>query len=675
MWIKSILLFRVAMVAFLLAASLCLSSGMPSDPGSAPFNELGMRMKSAEVEIQFLSPEAGEQAELSVAPLPEGKSWAFSARWDDNNLRHLRMRDLMAEYGYEGGFYLNDGSGKAGAEFAKELVEKGCGLGGHGMTHPYLALENVNDIFWQVMANRVKRESDSDTVMVAYAFSFNMFKHEAYPDAHGYIGEALQRAGWHHIVQSNFIDPEKGVYPETFSVSRTLLPGDKDADPEKFTKYLDLILKNQTYQEQNPIVTLGIHTWQTEEGFQNLEQSLARYAGNPDWWYCEPNEYGAYRYRFHNTRIERLSLEGATARYQITTPVDGDAGRPVPLDLIVEGAGPIEARMNGKLLSSTTSDGKTVVTLFQEPDWSLPQQIDMQENSGNTPFTEGISSRYEKSAGLVFHLRYDVEANQAILTASNLSSQTAREAHLFLRLPPMFKDGNQSLSLSDLSPGEEREEIFDLGEIEEDPVYTDGAPFLVAQIDFLWGEEPVRFYAVCRDEPSSCDRDCPRDRVRFCGPFREADSADFETLSDPEVPLSLSGSGLSEDGWARLPVPSRRMYRDDCIVNTYNKTNENRSLLEKAVAAGESGNVAYAFDFIPSADAERVELKWPGKLKSIFLNGKEFGAEDRFLPVRPDGLNRIILIPDESARDLSRRPMRYAAVGFVPAVNYQSFSD
>ena len=103
----------------LLQVSFWLTPILLVGQDTAPFNQLEMRMKSTEVEIVYASPEDAAQAELKIASLPNHKSWAFSTRWDDNNLKHLRMRDLMAKYGYKGGFYLNNGLGLASAEFAK----------------------------------------------------------------------------------------------------------------------------------------------------------------------------------------------------------------------------------------------------------------------------------------------------------------------------------------------------------------------------------------------------------------------------------------------------------------------------------------------------------------------------------------------------------------------------
>ncbi|MGE9296558.1 MAG: hypothetical protein ACQKBV_09755 [Puniceicoccales bacterium] len=41
----------------------------------------------------------GDHVDVSIAPVYNGKSWAFTARWDDNSPNNLNMRDAMAELG------------------------------------------------------------------------------------------------------------------------------------------------------------------------------------------------------------------------------------------------------------------------------------------------------------------------------------------------------------------------------------------------------------------------------------------------------------------------------------------------------------------------------------------------------------------------------------------------
>ena len=62
---------------------------------------------------------------------------------------------------------------------------------------------------------------------------------------------------------------------------------------------------------------MAMHSWHTPEGLINLDCAYAMVANNPEWWYCNQNEYGAYRYETQNTSIAK-KVDGKNAEFTVT---------------------------------------------------------------------------------------------------------------------------------------------------------------------------------------------------------------------------------------------------------------------------------------------------------------------------------------------------------------------
>ena len=72
----------------------------------------------------------GGPVQVEIAPVYGDKDWAFTTRWDDNNLNSLNMHAAMADIGLKGSFYLNGSGGQTGAAYAQELSTDGAASGG-----------------------------------------------------------------------------------------------------------------------------------------------------------------------------------------------------------------------------------------------------------------------------------------------------------------------------------------------------------------------------------------------------------------------------------------------------------------------------------------------------------------------------------------------------------------
>jgi len=182
-------------------------------------NPLQMSLYAQRIELEFNS--EAEKADISIAPLFNGKKWAFSARWDDNNLQNLKMHDLMKKYGYKGTFYLYSDKrfpgGRFGEEYARKLIYGGFSIGGHSMTHPPFTQITRNGMFYEALAIKIERETDTNIPVISFAFPGGDYTSQFDTEAHAHIGEALKRSGYHHNTYRYFVNPQMGIDANTVS--------------------------------------------------------------------------------------------------------------------------------------------------------------------------------------------------------------------------------------------------------------------------------------------------------------------------------------------------------------------------------------------------------------------------------------------------------------------------
>lgn len=455
-----------------------------------------------------------------------------------------------------------------------------------------------------------------------------------------------------------------------------MTPGDKNPNPKRFDQLVDSITKNKAYQQQDPIITLAFHTWHTEEGFANLEKCLIKHNKHDDWWYCEPNEYAAYRYRYHNSKLSLKSLKNKIATYELSTPVDGDAGRVIPLDLLVK-TQPEEIIENGKIVPFKKTEKEYIFKVFSQADGTMPKKIDTIANPENSRFSKEAKARFGKFKDIVFHLFYDSNTNSAIFTAANQSNKPLSNIHIQLRLPPLFNSGIISLDQFDLPPKKEIEKRIVLGKKRTGKAYNDGSPYLVAQVNFNHNKECGRIYATCRGKQLKLPDSSPRDIAMVHGPFPNTYSMDFLKLSDPKTPLPMAENGDSMKGWCSV-LPSTQKTLNSSFVLTNFRKPEQKAFLKKLSTEKVTGNVAVAFSFVPKNNKEQVLLNWLGgwgaakanKIKHFFLNGKQYPAETRKFPVIPSHPNRLIVIVEDSAKTLANCGFRLKNISMTPGVSW-----
>jgi peptidoglycan/xylan/chitin deacetylase (PgdA/CDA1 family) len=629
---------KQCLLLFLLSAAGVIIGGSTIKNPAVPENPMKMRKYSQEIELSFANEKDAKKALLAFAPLPDNKEWVFSARWDDNNRKNLKMRDLMEKYGYKGTFYLNSNywwnkkGSNFGADYAKKLMKGGCTIGGHSMTHPPLSKITRNEMFYEIAAIKVEREVDTDTLLSSFAFPGGNFQNPFDRNAHPDIGRALKRCNFHHNTYSSFVNPNNGVSPEAFSTVCCFSPGDRDTDCAKFDVHVANILKNKKLKKTIPNITLGVHVWHTEKGWENLEKSLKKYANNPKWLYCNQNVYAAYRYQFKHSKLEKVSQDGKTVRYKLTRLNAADLGENIPLTIIVENAKPVSVSVDGAKVA-VSGDFFNVPHNEKE---KAPAIIDAMNNPLNLPeVPKGLAS--SKIPGLVFFLYYDKKEDCLKLRCENKSDKAVEKMHVTFRLPLLYKEGIINMDFPGVKPGASQTVRLPLPQKETASEYDDGKRYFMAQIDFLYGDKICRFYATAREQKEKPDLiSCPRDTAIVSNPMAEngLDLGELQRLSAPSSKLS----GVIIPGWRKAGKQDSFKFGRKYVNIAIQDRKKRQQFKNK------SFYVAVFEDIKVDKDNLSIScLTGKNKPAYIFLNGKRLEPSKQISGLKR-GVNRLALV-------------------------------
>ncbi|HEX6962155.1 MAG TPA: polysaccharide deacetylase family protein [Lacipirellula sp.] len=630
------------------SALLVLAAGADAALAAAP----PLRTYTQEFTITLASAQDAAKATLTPLPVFDGKTWALSARWDDNHPGSLKMREVMAKHGLKGTFYVNhaDAGSRYGQRFVDELTRDGFTIGGHSQSHPFFPTLTPNMLFVEVLANRVEREDQADTPVVSFAFPFGVWSSEYDPAAAARITEALRRAGLHHNTYNQFAreNPNAGEYE--FSTCNLIQPGDHQINREKFETNLEKFFKfTEAFQAMSHNISLSTHARQQGAAWNDLDALLADLVTRADWWICNQNEYAAYFQQVHRSTIERVSVEGTVARFRITRPIPADGGAVVPLTVAVDGE---VTAVDGAGAKHTwrVSSGRTLINLAHDADQTLPASIDAVDNPDNTDATSGRDEAAELP-GLRAWLCYDAGADRLLLDLAN-AGEALTDVEATLLLPLAYEPGAKRVSLEDLSGGA-RQEVFDLDGRSSDPIFNDGPLYFVVQLDFRRGGERGRLFVTTTQPQPSSPRACVRDAAKMMGPIDLTD-ADLDRLREQSRPgTALTDAGDTPNArWFRASVGDRAQFLGERLTLFRDDT----AWLE---ATKPFNRRAHAF--VACLDF-RLDVAGPATLASetpiahLFLNGEPVSA-DQPLDAARAGDNRLVVVFDIPASRIYWKPM------------------
>ena len=590
-------------------------------------------------------------SKVDILPVYSGKTWAFTARWDDNNANHLNMQKAMAELGLKGTFYLNasDDKRKVGADYAKQLSQDGCSVGGHTSHHYWLTTLNPNAIFREIMLNRIAREDDSDKPINSFAFPYGNYNAWLDPAAKKYISEALVRSGYHHNVYSSFVKNNSHLPNGLFSTGNQVVPGDRKINADKFRAAIKRILDvPEKYQQTDYAISLGVHSWQNAEELVKFKELLKDYAHRDDFWYCTQTEFAAYRLQAKHTQIK--PVDGKSGTYAITRPTTIVAGNDIPLSIVITGKKPTSVTIDGETLQTTAmGDGRWLVNLPYPVSQALPQKIDW------VKCTQTSMSVSEEFPGLNFvFASFKQPSSNLSVKIKNQSGKDMTDINVTIRLPQACEPGiGRYYHAKRLADG------FGLtiGTLQfkrhSEMDYIEGSEFHVAQIDFKLDGKPGRIYLTEDVLPRYIDAPTLRDATHVLGPI-DPDQLDWDALVAQSVlgatRVAINDAPLGK--WFKAGDEDRQLLSHKRFVQ-YNRDPDWKKAAGKF--SRKPALLAASLDVNLKEDSP-LTLRADSSITHVAIDGQVVTLTKNVTPILKAGDHRIVLVVNTKGRKVFNKP-------------------
>ena len=591
---------------------------------------------------------SGAPVKISIAPVYDNKTWAFTTRWDDNNLNALNMQAAMAEIGLKGSFYLNGSRDDTAAAFARQLSTTGTSVGGHTTNHLYLTTANANTVFDEILFNRIERESETDTTLNSFAFPFGRFQEQSDPTALKRITLAWLNSGYHSSVYDRFILKNPHMPKGYASTVVEVKPGDRKINAGSFRRQMDKVLSNPSAaQTRTPVISVGVHPWQPVPELEKFKPLLAEYMGRDDFWYDTQTNVSAYRFQALHTKIEPIA--GQTDVYTVTRPSASIAGAAVPLTLVLTGPKPEKITLNSQVPGSHVPSTQTLsVTPGQQPDtWLLNLPYPAYEATTSKidwlscgPGFAGNPHTASKFPGIEVELK-PTDKGEWSLKISNHSNTELHNGSILLRLAPAYAQGVQFADKLDLKPKESTSKTFSGELASHDPIMTDGAEFAVAQLDFTQDGEACRLYAVYRGEADTTAQNCVRDAFASAGPFAP-ESIDLQQLvpfSAPDAALTPIGDTPGAD-WRISDSEQRTRFSRDLVTITSTEP----AWRQYAKAFSRKPSIIPVVADFTLPEASTVTFTSALKIALVAIDGQEVTLENNATAELSAGPHRLLLV-------------------------------
>jgi hypothetical protein len=632
---------KITLTATTLAAFVCLAGqGAAETPPTQGF-QVVMDSYTQEFTIEFAGEAEAGKAAVEMTPLYRGYEWAISSRWDDNRWTDLEMKRVLEKHGYKGTWYLNE-SGKnyfgpdygllagdgGSANIGKRLLTNGFSIGGHTLGHPWLEALNRNRIWWEIMGIRVDRESETDKPILSFGTPFGFTKDvTAGKELLDNIDELTGRAGYYH-----------GSGPESF-VKHSWLPGDGEDIDGEMAKYL----ADPAVKAKNPGLCLGYHVvYTTPEGWARFEAQLVKYERNPKWWYCNWNEYAAYRWQFLHTLVKTERLGGGRLKVSLSRPELIELNDAVPLTFVIRGVEPRtvkEIRGKGAVEKLQPIGGAYAFNLGHDTPRALPAKIDRLATG------EGIPAEFPfLSASLTRR------GNELALNIGNTGDKPLQDVRLVYRLPPAYKNGLVKRKLGDIKATASIGDALALDPPRDEWEYQAGESRYVAQVDFISGGEPGRLYIVLTEPETGGDPSFPRGRFYVMGPLPEKTSEARSVAAAMSKPKGRTTVCRVETGrsyaWERATGPRADWIGPEIIMTAGDAKSPN--------------DKPYHYLLLTSLDTDKArQARLVGQsngFPAVYLNGKEISGD--MLDLRKGG-NDLLLLYSSGGDNFS--PRHYGA--------------
>ena len=602
--------------------------------------------------IQSDSTTLAEQIE--ILPVFNGKAWAFTARWDDNNANHLNVQKAMVELGLKGTFYLNasDDNRKAGADFARQLSKDGCSVGGHTTHHYWLTTLNPNAIFREIMLNRIAREDDTDKPINSFAFPYGNYKAWLDPIASQYISDALVRSGYHHNVYSSFVKNNPHLPDGLFSTGNQVVPGDRKINAEKFRTAIKRILDDPArFHQTDYAISLGVHSWQNAAELVKFKELLKDYAGRDDFWYCNQTEFAAYRLQAKHTQIK--AVESRPGTYTISRPTSVVAGNDIPLSIVITGKKPSAVTLDGQTLQAIAlGEGRWLVNLPYPDSEALPEKIDWVQFDK----TNQLSVESEEFAGLHFGSEFSKmpRQNRSVKIRNNTGKEMA-DVRVIFRMPLVCEPGIGYFNAENIPNNTSRTLGPLLYNRNPELAFVEGSEFKVTQVDFKLDGKPGRVYLTEDGNPGHLNlgQVTLRDATHVLGPIAP-EQLDWEALVAQSAVgatrVAINDTPLGK--WFKADDEDRQLLSHKRFVQ-YNRDPEWKK------AAGKFNRkpalLAASLDVNLKEDSP-LTLRADSDITHVAIDGEVVTLTKYVTPVLKAGKHRIVLVVDTKGRKVFYKP-------------------
>jgi peptidoglycan/xylan/chitin deacetylase (PgdA/CDA1 family) len=600
--------------------------------GDAPGPGFPTETYRQEVRVELGDTNALAEAQVVAAPLHAGKAWALASRWDDNQPRagQLRMAQTLAKHGYHATWYRNRETDLDEArKHLAEVLKEGNSVGGHSLTHPWLPYQSRTRIFEEIAAVRAHLEALTDSPVNSFALPFLASTSVEGAAIHRDITTCMARAGYFHLPSRWF----NNRIPSAMLVLPYLPPDGGDVDD-----YARKALEDPGFAEKHRGFAFSMHVWyRSDEQWSRFEDQLERYGGRKDWWYCNQNQYAAYRWQWAHTRIEDVRLEGHILRMVVVRHLPVDLNDEIPLTLEVRGvpSGQIKGvRCETAACEGVASnDGVFRFDLHHDRDRSLPMRIGHISNPDNRaePGQKDVDADFPDLRSL---LHFD--GKKLHLSLENASEVPLQDVRVTYRLGPGWEGGAIRRPLGDTASGDRLQDALEPARETEDHLYFAGISYFVAQVDFRVGSEAGRLHVDCRVDLGSEDPSYPQGRFLRAGPIAP-DAMDLEALATAHRAGSITRASFPQaDGdalpWVRDEGPLPAPFLGAEILRTTGKWNARdladcRYLLASTIHSAE--------------DREVLVFADKNALAGILLNGELLPGREGSLR---KGENSLVLV-------------------------------
>jgi hypothetical protein len=338
----------------------------------------------------------------------------------------------------------------------------------------------------------------------------------------------MERSGLYHLGHS-------GLNTDGFStdfVESPLLPSDgkKDIVPVAESR-----LKDEAFHKATPILSYAMHVSNnlTEEGLEKWakQRQFEAYTGRPNWWYCNQNQYAAYRYQYQFGAVDVIERQGDRVRVAVKRPMLLDLNDATPLTLRVGNVAPAEvvsvSCATAAVEPSKREHASHTFSVLHDRDQRLPEKIGIIGNNHNRAELgdDNVDADVPGLKALV-HFR----DGSLVVTLSNEGAEPITNVRATYRAPLMWKEGVVRRQLADLAPGARGEDRLVLTSATDDGKYLEGDALHIVQLDFSIGGKAGRVHLYTRvDSERERDASYPKRGFWKLGPVK-ADALDKVAL-------------------------------------------------------------------------------------------------------------------------------------------------